>query len=266
LREPGKGFGHRHARHEGIGGKPPHLREAGIAEHEPALVIEQGEPLMHAFERVITPGALRREAFLIGLEAGHVAHDAGKADDMASGVEDALDRNMGPICRAIAAQAIALAEIVPGGARHRQHALGQAFGPVFEAIEPRQRHAERLLVVIALDAPGPGIPACHPPLEREHDQGAIGQPPHHQRQITLARGQYPTPHRQNTRPQHAGKRNARKGTAQDHARTDNAGHDQRQCQDEDQHCEHRAASPVQARWPWDGRATGGLRKHDFAID
>jgi hypothetical protein len=113
------------------------------------------------------------ELVLVDLALGAVAGDLRVAEQIAAVVAKGADRRGGPEARAVLAHAPALGRHVAVPARLAQQPLRLARLDVLGGVEQRQRAAEDLVGLVALDPPGAGVPADDPGLGIHHEDRVV---------------------------------------------------------------------------------------------
>src|SRR6202012_4745961 len=92
----------------------------------------------------------------------------GEADEIALRRADRVDHHMGPELRAVLAHAPALALEAAGALGLRQRQRRDVLRLLSFSVEGREMTADDLVRLIALEAPGTGVPAGHAALAIQH--------------------------------------------------------------------------------------------------
>ena len=136
-------------------------------EHEDGVVghalDEQAELLFAAPQRLFGGPAL-----------GQVARDLGEAEQRAVGRQNRIDDDVGPEASPVLPDAPALGLETALLGRDAQCALGQPRAAVLRGIEAREVPADDLLLAIALQALGPGVPADDVAGRVQHVDRVVG--------------------------------------------------------------------------------------------
>jgi hypothetical protein len=175
----------RHPHRLGAGEAGDALR-AGVPADDPALGVHQHHRVVACSVDQQAEALLAlAERLLLAAPLAQVARDLEEAAQRAVVVAHAGDDDARPEAAAVLAETPALVLETALGADRFQLAPRQAGLERFRRIEAREMRPDDVVAGVALDALGAGVPARHPALEIEQEDGvvadvadhALGQPP-----------------------------------------------------------------------------------------
>ena len=117
---------------------------------------------------------------------GHVAGDLGEPDELAVGIENAVDNHTGPEPSAVLADAPALALVAALPRGDLQRAGRDAGGAILRHVELREMAADNLLRPVTFDAFAAEVPVCDVAPRVDHVDRVIGDALHQHAELLLA--------------------------------------------------------------------------------